>query len=122
MFSFTYGDALAAQRDFTQSRVEQLYADLNGLVQEPTPVQLTGTIGYAPVLEHMPKDGGILLRLVPEPFGEGNEWASYGFYHYYTDLIFQPEEDLRDRALPLLAERGFYTIYGDDRGLLIELK
>lgn len=122
VFSFTYGDALAAQRDFTQSRVEQLYSDLNDLIQEPTAVQLAGTIGYCPVLENMPKDGAILYRLVPEPFGEGSEWASYGFYHYYTDLVFLPQQDLRNEPLSLIADKGFYTIYKAENGLLVQMK
>ncbi len=127
IFSFTYGNALFVQKTYTDYRIQQTISDLNSLnlLQGKTiEVQVTGSIGHAPLIRNMPSDYQILNRLVPVTFGNSNaSWEIYGFDNYYnlTNVVLTTE-DLTKWDLPILKENIFATIRGRDNYVLIELK
>lgn len=127
-FSFLYGNALSVQKDYTEFRTRMLVADLQDMEifrsGDPVTVQLSGTIGRAPVLENMPQNYQMLNRLVPETFGGGDDLIQYGFYCYYDlkNVVWDMETDLRDRNLVTVKDTMYHTIRSGDNCILVELK
>ena len=128
VFSFTYGNALYAQKEYTDFRINLVLSDINELeifqTEEDVTVQLSGDIGKAPVIRNMPDDYGMLTRLLPITFGSGEDWGKYGFYYYYDlpNVEWNPKVDLRQMDLPILEETMYHTIRGQGNYVLIELK
>ena len=128
VFSFTYGNALNAQKEYTDFRIQLVIRDLNEMEifrgEEPVTVQTSGRIGNAPVLANMPQDGTILTRLLPKTFGGRDDLGNYGFYYYYglKNVKWDMTEDLRELDLPIVRETMYHTIRSDGTNVLIELK
>lgn len=128
VFSFTYGNALVAQQNYTDFRIEMVINDLNELdmINEDgiKNVQLTGTIGHAPIIQNMPDDYDILKRLVPVTFRGDWYWGQYQFYrHYGMDKVFwDPNLKLKAKKLPIIEDTMYHTIRGDGENILIQLK
>lgn len=128
VFSFTYGNALSVQKAYTDFRTQLVIADLQDMEafrsETPVTVQLSGSIGRAPILDNSPKNYQMLNRLVPETFGGGDDLTQYGFYCYYDlqNVVWDPETDLREMDLPVLKDTMYHTIRGEDSFILIELK
>lgn len=128
VFSFTYGNALSLQKDYTDFRTQLVIGDIQAMdvfqSGEPVTVQISGSIGKAPVLENMPQNYQMLNRLVPETFSGDDDLTQYGFYCYYDlrNVVWNPEVDLREMDLPVLEDTMYHTIRGRDRYLLVELK
>lgn len=128
VFSFHYGSVLNIQKEYTDFRVNLVIRDLNEMevfqTGEEVTVQLTGSIGRAPILHNLPDDNEILFRLLPDTFGGGDDWTQYGFYYYYglKNVVWDRETDLTAMDLPVLEERMYHTIYGADEFILIALK
>ena len=130
-FSFTYGNALMAQKEYAEFRIEQVISDLNDLEcidgEQETRLYISGTIGYSPILETMPKDGEILWRLVPTVFygkDSGNGWGEYRLFHYYKmkSIVDVNGEDVLNKSLPILKDTMYHTIYGKDDQVSVKLK
>ena len=129
VFGFTYGNALYAQKTYTDYRISAVIDDLDELDVLDTDYdkiyQINGSIGRAPEIEGMPQDYQMLNRLVPITFGDSSwEWARFGFTKYYRlkNVEWDTSIDLRDYNLPLLEESVYHTIWGDSQYILIELK
>lgn len=128
VFSFTYGNALYSQKEYTDFRIQMVIEDLNDmelfLEEEPVVVQITGSIGYSPVIRNMPSDGGILYRLVPVTFRGNWWWGQAGFYQYYglKNVTRDPGINLTTWELPVLEDHMYHTIKGTDHYILVELK
>lgn len=128
IFAFNYGNALTAQKEYTDFRVRLVIEDLNDmdvfLGEEPVTVQISGSIGRAPILRNRPKDGNMLRRLVPKTFGGSEDWEKYGFYYYYglKNVRWDTDVNLRKMDLPVIEETMYHTIRGEGTYVLIELK
>lgn len=132
VFAFTYGNTLTLQKNYTEFRIEQAIDDLTEahVLEGDTrkTVQVSGTIGYAPVFDHMPQDYQMLKRLVPVPFGGGVGWNSYLFAYFYgleehmTWAGWDTELDLTEKDLPVVVDNLYHTIRADEAYVLIELK
>lgn len=128
VFSFTYGNALYAQKEYTDFRIQMVIGDLNDmdvfLDDQPVVVQISGMIGYSPVIENMPRNYYILSRLVPITFQGGWWWGQAGFYQYYglKNVMRDPGIDLTAYDLPVLEDKMYHTIRGREGYILIELK
>lgn len=128
VFSFTYGNALNAQKEYTDFRIRLVIADLNEMEifqgEEPVTVQIAGSIGRAPILRNRPKGGKILNRLVPMTFGGSEDWEKYGFYYYYDlkNVRWDTDVNLRKMELPVIEETMYHIIRGEGTNILIELK
>ena len=128
VFAFTYGNALSVQKDYTDFRTQLVISDLQEMeaFQSDTPVtvQLSGSIGNAPVLRNMPQNYQMLNRLIPGTFSGGDDLTQYGFYCYYgmRNVVWNPDVDLREMDLPVLEDNMYHTIRGEGSCVLVELK
>ena len=128
VFSFTYGNALSVQKDYTDFRTRLVISDLQEVEafrsDAPVTVQLSGSIGKAPVLWNMPQNYQMLNRLIPDTFGGGDDLTQYGFYCYYDlqNVVWNPDVDLREMDLPVLEDNMYHTIRGEGSYVLVELK
>jgi len=128
VFALTYGNALSVQKEYTAFRIQSVIETVNHLEvfqsDEEKIVQIGGSIGLAPPLRNAPQSYNILSRLVPVTFQGPWKWGSYGFRYYYAipHIDTETPADLYGMDLPLLSDTMYYSIYGDDRYVLIYLK
>lgn len=128
VFAFTYGNALSAQWDYAQLRMDAVAMDLSRLeeftTEEDKIVQIRGSIGKAPILRNMPQDYQALNNLVPTFFDGSRELEKYAFYGYkdLRHVIWDDSTDFGDVELPVLIDTMYHTIRGDDTHILVELK
>ena len=128
VFSFTYGNALCAQKEYTDFRISLVMQDLNEMevfrTGDPVTVQVTGSIGKAPILRNMPQDYQMLNRLVPKTFGGSEDWEKYGFYYYYglKNVVWDPSVNLKKMDLPILKETSYHIIRGEGNYVWVRVK
>lgn len=128
VFAFTYGNALDAQSAYTDLRISAVIEDLNDLesfsTDEKITVQISGSIGLAPILKNMPQDYQMLKRLVPVMFQEKWYWGLYGFYNCYglKNVKKDTSIDLVEQELPILKDTMYHRIRGRGNYILVELK
>ena len=134
IFSFTYGNALAVQKDYSHMKSAALISTLEheNLLSEDHVhgLQLSGTIGYSPVIQNMESHYPIITRLVPETLGGGWEWSEYEFSNYWNLPVYSyPYEQegnadlstLSEEDLPTISESSEYTIRANDSYILVIL-
>ena len=128
VFAFTYGNALSVQSTYTDFRISQVLEDLNEMeifvTDEKKTVQISGTIGYSPILKNMPQDYKMLNRLVPITFRGDWYWGTEGFLKYYglKNCFRNSSIDLRTYDLPVVKDTMYHTVKAKDNYVLIELK
>lgn len=132
VFSFTYGNALREQQDYTQFRITAVINDLNSLDimvgHGKKEMQLEGGIGYAPVVKNMVKHNQMIKSLVPIQFKSGWRTEEWRFFHYYGIKNIEwnwPKKsgkNFKDYNLPILKDTMYHTIRGKDGRVLVELK
>ena len=126
VFGFTYGNALEAQSEYTNFRINLVIEDLNDLEMAKSDknkwIQISGSIGQAPILRNMPKDYNILNRLIPILFQGNWIWGEYYFYNYFNlrNVTLVRGTDMTN--LPVLKDSMYHTIKGDDTHIFIILK
>ena len=134
VFAATYGNALAEQQRYAQFRMELVLGDLNELPimnNGTTKVMaVSGDIGRAPALRHIPRNQGILDRLVPTVFS-GETWGENYLYSYYgmknvamleDGSAVLDETDITQLGLPVIKETMYHTIRGVGQYVVVELK
>ena len=129
LFALTYGNALHIQKEYEDFRIETAARDLSSLEicadgGEKT-VQISGSVGHAPVLRNMPQNYQMLNRLVPVSFQGGRIHGQTRFFRYYCpDNIIEGDVDVKDEAhkMPILKDTAYHTIRGAGDSILIELK
>lgn len=135
VFSLTYGNALACQKDYMHYRMGALVSDLNELeimnTNEEKDILLVGDIGYSPVIRSMAESYPVLEResfigsgdgLICSGLGEGI-WGGYYFYHYLNIPNIESASDDEDyQNFPVLKDTMYHTIRGCDNSIVIELK
>ena len=128
VFSFTYGNALSEQKDYTEYRMYLVANDLNNLevmnTSQIKQVKIIGNIGKSPVIQNMPQDYQILNRLVPSTFGDGDVWSSAYFFSYFNmkNVTISTDDSLLNLNLPILKDTMYHEIKGDDTHIIITLK
>lgn len=128
VFSFTYGNALYVQKEYTDFRITQVIDDLTHTDifsgDAPITVQISGSIGPSPVLKNMTQKYPVLDRLVPITFKQDWHWGTYGFLHYYglRNVVLDTSIDLTTFNLPPIQETMYHKISGNNTYVLIELK
>ena len=127
VFSFTYGNALYVQAQWTDFRITSVIEDLDNLPEfttdTPKVVQIKGSIGKSPILRKQPQNYQMLNRLVPVTFQGSWSWGIAGIAYYYgiPHAKFEAKTTF-DESLPLLQEGMYHTIYGDGENFLVVLK
>lgn len=127
VFALTFGNALKEQDNYRNMVVDMVISDLNELSVmvdgEIKQVQVSGSIGFSPVILHMPRDYNILPRLLMPSFSEYVPWvANRVLQQSGLPLIYDEGVDLTDKDLPVLKETVLYNIYGDEKFILVEFK
>lgn len=128
VFSFTYGNALNYQREYTDFRIELVLDDLSEMdifcTGQKVDLQISGSIGHAPVIDNMPQNYNMLNRLVPESFAGGDDLMQCRFLEYYgiKNAISTPHADLLNQNLPEVKNTMYHTIYADENQVLVVLK
>ena len=127
-FSFTYGNALQEQKDYTEYRMYLVASDLNNLEimnnHQLKQVKIVGNIGKAPVIQNMPQDYQILNRLIPSTFAGSWIWSEFYFFNYLglKNVENYEENDILALDLPILKDTMYHEIKGDDTHIIITLK
>lgn len=126
VFSFTYGNALSVQAQYTDFRITEAIDDLldcDTLASEEVTLQITGSIGYSPVLENMLEDFPIIERLVPVTFQGDGWWGEYGLRYYYSlpEMKFAESYEPPEREMEVIADNYYHTIRADETYIWIEL-
>lgn len=129
-FSFTYGNALAEQKAYTEFRTQQVIADLSqSSILQPNSdliVQIEGDIGYPQPILYKIDNYPILSGLVPIYLQSEWVWGVYPLTYYYQlpemTYTFYGDCDLRTMNLPVVADSIYNTIRFDGKYLLITLK
>lgn len=127
VFSFTFGNALGVQAQYTDFRITEVVDDLaecQTLYGEDVTLQITGTIGYSPVLENMIADFPMIQKLVPVTFQGDGWWGEYGFRYYYklpTTLKFAETYDPPQWEMPVIADNYYHTIRADEHYIWVDL-
>jgi len=129
VFSFTYGNALSLQNEYTEFRIQQVLTDLNHMYDTPdrkaATVQVVGTVGHAPAVENMIEEFGILKDLVTVQFRDSDSyWGDYKLVNYYhMDFLRKGYgADLTGLDLPVITDTLYHTIRADEKHILIVLK
>ena len=125
IFSFTYGNALYQQQEYTDFRIGLIINDLmdNDLLSnnETKNIRIVGTIGTAPAIRIIPKDYGILDRLMPDTFGDSTWcWATFKFEHYYGLKNIKINNNI-SKNLPVVVSNSYHTIKAKGTDIFIEL-
>jgi hypothetical protein len=128
VLALSFGNALADQKRYQEFRAAQITAELNHLCGNPkdTSVQFEGSIGHAPIVNHIAKSYPLVKRLVPVNLVENNKYGynlleNYIFYanRNVTNNRIRPYEDYRKLDLPVLVSTAAYTIKGDGEKFLV---
>ena len=129
VFSFTYGNALSLQNEYTEFRIQQVLTDLNHMYDTPdrkdATVQVVGTVGHAPAVENMIAEFGILKDLVTIQFRDSDSyWGDFKLVNYYhMDFLKKGYgADLTGLDLPIVKDTVYHTIHADEKHILIVLK
>lgn len=148
VFAASYGNALYEENYYMNTRLNALLDDLKDCKQlnsgKTITVQVTGSIGFAPVLRNgsdqisrregqaysgllrtSRADANLIQRLMIMEYLSSSDSIFTDFIlYYYCDLPIQrnSDVDLTEKNLPVLIDNVYETIRGDDSNLLIELK
>lgn len=123
VLSFSYGNALAAQAEYTNYRVQMVAESICDLGyasnNEPYYLTVKGTIGFAASVP----DDPIVKRLVPVTFCENWYWGIYGLAHYYNLNNVHPITGEIEMDNPVrVVDNILYSIDVSGQNLLITLK
>ena len=127
VFAFTYGNALGYQKEYTDYRINLVLSDLSHLEvlqgEDPVKVQLSGSIGQAPLIRNMPQNYTMLNRLIPPTFSGDGDLSQYQFFCYYDlrNVIWNQTDPAPD-DLPVVLDTMYHTIYSDGAYMRIHLK
>ena len=131
VFSFSYGNALAEQKRYTDFRVNMLITDLNKLQPQNNMdmlMQLDGNIGKSPALtRRIDKRYPIIKRLVPSTLGADWVWNQYYLYNYFNlprikQHFDTKKQDFKKFNLPVIVNSRYHDIMANDKYILVQLK
>lgn len=127
-FSFTYGNALSIQKNYTDIRVMMLLDDLThcDVIMNPDEykqIQFVGSIGFAPGIQNMSVKYPIIQRLVPVHINNGWAWGYVSvLYLNAIPNMEQASDDLSQNEYPILVDSMLYTIKGDANNVVVYFK
>lgn len=133
VFSFTYGNALAEQKRYTDFRTHMALTDVsrvnyvtkNGKYE----MMLYGNAGKSPVVKKMEQKYRVLSRLVPSTLGSNWWWNEFYLYNYFAlpnvKQVFDKKKKLKsfeDADIPVVVDTCYHTIKRNDKYILVKFK
>jgi hypothetical protein len=122
VFAFSYGNALADQKRYTDFRIEMVLQDLNGLFPvwntKDMSIQVNNDIGFGPITENIAKHYPIIKRLVPIS-------RHYHLYHYLTDYFHWGEGQdgkTNEDEPEVVLDTYYHTIKSNGEKIIVEFK
>ena len=128
VFALTFGNALREQDKYRNMVEDMVISDLNGLKMmqdgKVRSIQVSGNLGFAPVILHMPQEYKILDRLMMPSFSEYVPWMAARITEQsgLPNLVYSETVKMEEMELPLIKETVFYDIMGDKDNILIKFK
>ncbi len=128
VFGLTYGNALQAQKTFTERRLAAAISaadQSHAFSSSVKGLQIAGTIGKAPTVMNMQTAYPIIVRLIPDTLTSGWVWSEFILQNEigqntYTLTTEQLDlSRLSQQDLPLVADNAFETIRANDAYILI---
>lgn len=123
-FSFTYGNALDCQKQYTEYRTREVISSINSNFpnKELRELRMTGAIGYAPAIQNTINQYPVLGRLVPVTLSGGWMWGEYEICKYFSIPLNPNWSEDYDIDLPVLQETSNFIIKGDNTTIIVELR
>jgi uncharacterized protein with PQ loop repeat len=128
VFALSFGNSLADQKRYQEFFAAQIVSELNHLCDnsENVSVQFEGSMGHAPIVNHIAKSFPLVKRMVHVGLHENDKYG-YNLLENYafnanrnvTNNRIRPYEDYRKLYLPVLVSSAMYTIQGDGEKFLI---
>jgi hypothetical protein len=122
VFAFSYGNALADQKRYTNFRVEMLLHDLSSLFpgrdKSKMPVIMENMIGFGPVTENISEHYPVIKRLVPTN-------RHYHVYIYLSEYFHWGRgisENTAPSDMPVLFDSYYHTIRSDGEFIRVLFK
>jgi hypothetical protein len=122
VFAFSYGNALADQKRYTNFRVEMLLHDLSGLFpgrdKSKMPVRMENRIGFGPVTENISEHYPVIKRLIPDN-------QHYHLYIYLSEYFHWGEGVSKNEAppdMPVVFDSYYHTIRSDGEHIHVIFK
>jgi hypothetical protein len=122
VFAFSYGNALADQKRYTNFRVAMLLHDLSGLFPDgdasKMPVEVENAIGFGPVTENIAKHYPLIKRLVPNN-------RHYHLYIYLSEYFHWERgrsENAEPPDMPVVLDSYYHTIRSDGEYIRVSFK
>lgn len=133
VFSFTYGNALAEQKRYTDFRTHMALNDINKVnyvtKNGKYNMMLYGNVGKSPVVKNMEQKYRVLSRLVPSTLGSNWWWNEYYIYNYFAlpnvKQVFDKKKKFRsfeDADVPVVVDTCYHTIKRNDKYILVKFK
>ena len=126
-FSFAYGNAQDAEKQYTTLRAQILIEDLEKYVSkdaESVDIEFKGSSGHAPAVESMAEVYPVVTKLVSRNLNDtlSCKWvlSSCHFGTLTNDSI--KAKSLNDVDLPVLSDSVYETIQGDGSNFIVTLK
>jgi hypothetical protein len=147
IFAFTYGNALADQKRYADFRTEILLNDLTQIfpqgATEDMTIQLQGSAGFSPSVQHISEHYPVITRLVPVPLsGPKDTWGIAYLLWYFnwgtekmlnyrsmTNNDVNPgketgfiDGDFMSFDLPTVLDTSYHAVKTDGKHILVLLK
>ena len=128
VFALTFGNALREQDKYRNMVEDMVIGDLNELAimrdEKMKNIQVSGNLGFAPAILHMPQEYKILDRLLMPSFSEYVPWmaARITGQSGMSNLVYDETVNLEELDLPVIKKTVFYEILEDKENILIKFK
>ncbi|MBQ9764476.1 MAG: glucosyltransferase domain-containing protein [Phascolarctobacterium sp.] len=133
VFSFTYGNALAEQKRYTDFRTQLVLSDISKLnypiSSKKYEMMLYGNAGKSPVVKNMERKYRVLSRLVPSTLGSNWWWNEYYLYNYFSlpnvKQIFGDKKKFKkfeNAEIPVVVDTWYHTIKRNEKYILVKFK
>lgn len=126
VFAFAYGNALAAQKEYTSFRTNMLLQELAKVIparEKDVTLVFENGIGLAPVARNLAKDYPVAYELVDTCL---DRWgASFILQQYdFVQLAERKGGRAKERGedVPVLSDSAYQTIYGADSSYYVRFK
>lgn len=123
VFGFTYGNALALQKEWVDFRIEAVIDDLDEVLEEGQTIFIVGSVGQAPAINTAVGIYPVLGRLVPVEF-ESGYWGQYKLFNYYGLKEYEGNFDVQPvvEEYAVVKESQYHNIQQRGAEIVIELK